>query len=294
MACSDKNQKPWWADVVKFPPLSGSQSQAACETGCTSSVGACCKGQNCTQKSGCQCIPEDGNAAFISAGTPCSPNPCCPTCEPYTYNLSLKQWTGRCCRGTYINDGNGACCPDGRDCCGQIPNTTAESGACCPAARPNCCLGGLCQQWPAAYGPPYDATHPHRTLAALNSCTSPGVFETTFTLPQQPFPLRVLIYTTFANTQSATGGARFKATVTIGGLVVSGSVDLATYHPNDPRSNKDRFLTEYYCKPAGVTSGTIKVEDFFSAYGFCAGSGDIIAYYVGITGLSPCECNPLP
>ena len=71
MPCFQENPGPPY-----FPSNSDQAfpTQAECEESC-SDVGACCRGEVCTQEKRCEC-EKTNNGAFQGPGVPCDPSPC--------------------------------------------------------------------------------------------------------------------------------------------------------------------------------------------------------------------------
>lgn len=118
MPCYDKNLTPSDLSSAGFP------NATQCVQSPCDERGLCCYGANGVLSSQCRCYSEPPmKGVFVPGETTC-----CPDCD----NVGLG---GGCCRETWVNDGNGACCP--QECC---PNG-GENGGCCPPGRPYCCDG---------------------------------------------------------------------------------------------------------------------------------------------------------
>lgn len=316
MSCTDKNNPNRQATSIsfigttstiildqgpaQFPPLASFPDQPSCDESCAPAIGACCRGSVCTQKSGCRCSPDVGGGVFAGGSTPCDPNPCCPTCEPYILNQLTNKYSGSCCRKVYEHDGHGACCPPGRDCCRNVNDfrTDGANGACCPEAKPYCCRDpkipfetstGSCQQWPQVY---FDTTD-NPVLYELNSCRDRGVLQKTVSLPEAPFSISLSAHG--AGTTLTTPGSKFTARFIIGSFEWVANIDCIT----NPRSCAGAGIGPI-CKPPGVTSLVFIVENLVSGFGDCYDEAfgnlgsPIPAYRLEVWGESPCECNPLP
>jgi hypothetical protein len=285
--------------AAEFPPIASFPDQTACDESCAPAIGACCRGSSCAQRSGCRCSPEVGGGVFAGGSTPCDPNPCCPTCEPYVsaYNPVLQSfgYIGKCCRSTYVHDGHGACCPPGRDCCGgSVFNSSgADNGACCPESKPYCCeaSNGIsivrqCQQYiPVATG----------FRGGANACESPNRVAVV-SLPSEPctiqmdaLPMRVLRFQTLVYSTGYT--LRFQM----------GDVDNTYVIPLILQSPFGGQAQAIFCKPPGVTEATLTISDvqvYPSGGEYTECFPDNITGYpawnVSVQVTFPCDCNPLP
>lgn len=283
------------------------------QTTCQCCSGACCVGSLCSQRSGQQCeagffIGSRPVTGVFVGSVPCNPNPCCPDCVPPSFFAP----DGKCCRSVYVEDGNGACCPN--DCCGglQAPGTPiaddGKNGACCPDDKPFCCQSGVdgdtggtkaCSSSPRTPCP--------GLIHRLSPCGVSGFTlagrEMTFSCESGQFTARAIV-----------GGQR---------LIFSGSVIHETEVLDvtiDYGSGDIPFAGQLiFCKPPGVTSITVKIGAIREFTGPCVNAdpaGQIVGpecdcYQTGVPADDPvsssawsvlfecldgCQCaeNPLP
>jgi hypothetical protein len=262
-------------------------------------VAGCCRGQTCTVSPNKVCESTGG----VPVSVPCDPNPCCPTCEPYVYNTQTRQFTGSCCRSTYIDDGTGACCQT--ECCTSVPGGPAigaVNGSCCPDEKPFCCTptGGngvfpnqrQCQSV-------LPTPCPGISDQGFSPCDAGTGRTMTFNVESGPFTARAIVN----GTRLRFGGGR--------------------WHEADPQDVTIDYgegevplpgLLEF-CKPNGVTTITVKIGSVVEYIGPCSVDGATLidpecdcyrfAAGEGVTPFSPawvvsftcwngCDCNPLP
>jgi hypothetical protein len=269
-------------------------------------VGSCCVGPACYQKSEEQCAagfnigtflePNIVQGVFLGDNVPCDPSPCCPTCEPHINGQ------GKCCRAVYVDDGHGACCPPGRDCCGNgiFGASGAENGACCPESKPYCCEasdGTAIRQQCQAYLPAVGGG------GQYSACSHP---ERTFSIPFPSEPCTVQFdFSPSRSFGSARYTSGFKARLQIGDVDTVFTVPLIL----SPTGGGDQ--RGIFCKPPGITQALITVFDVVAqgsdgSVTFEPEPGDSMDCNVtpfgdqrpswtisgGIT--FACDCNPLP
>jgi len=279
-------------------------------------VGACCVGPTCYQNSEEQCevgvnvgtifAPIIRQGVFVGDNIPCSPNPCCPTCDPYVYNQQTNQWSGTCCRATYVDDGTGACCQT--ICCTNqsgSPASGAINGSCCPDSKPFCCTptggnGVFPNQRQCQSVPPTPCGLNDQSFSPCNAGTGRTV---TFSVESGPFTARVFV-----------SGARLR-------------IGQSRVHETDPLNVTIDYGegevplpgTLDFCKPNGVATITVRIGAVMQYIGPCnEGAESLVGpecdcftftQFDGTPGGTPvnspswsfsfvclngCDCNPLP
>lgn len=269
----------------------GFRDRSQCQQSPCDSSGLCCYGSAGVSSGRCRCYEQPPlGGVFVPGETTC-----CPTCGPYVYNVLTSKYDGGCCRENYITDGHGACCPPGRDCCGNVSTvrTDGANGACCPESKPYCCRDplipeenrtGRCQQWPRAY----DSTEVFPVLGSLDGCADQGALQKTITLPESPFTVD-LVAECAINFFGA--NARYTARFVFGSFEWAPVLDGI----GPPRNKCSGAGFANFCKPAGLTTATLIVEDLVTEFGSCDRQlAPVSAYSLRIFGKNPCECNPLP
>lgn len=260
MACVNKTQSraargTQWS--IEWPAQSSRATPEQCDATCPPSV--CCAGPVCG--SGCRCAPSDSTVHVVGPAS-CIPNPCCPGCQPE-----------KCCRATYIDDGNGSCCP--RDCCAR----GGDNGTCCPEAKPFCCEGD-CQTVVPTPCP--------TSIGGGNPCEGDG---RTFTVNVESGPCTLRIQA-LGNQLFPGGGIDSPNFAAKPEIVLMDGVPLPTAPVQPGTEGRWQSLSHTldYCKPRGKNSLTFSVVQVRHYISGCAG---VEAGNEGVIRGAECDCLPV-